>query len=119
MHSFTSRWITALTLMLSLTSGTWADPTVTSTQSDRKRVLVLSKVSDNPEKHYRYLKPMADYLAARLHNSGILEGTVLLAKDNRQMIDYLREGRVDLVTETPVSAALFVQEASAVPIARK
>ncbi|MBA1146325.1 phosphate/phosphite/phosphonate ABC transporter substrate-binding protein [Ectothiorhodospiraceae bacterium WFHF3C12] len=85
-----------------------ADTTV-----DRSEVLVIGKVSDNPRKHYHRLKPIVDYAAERLADVGIRRGRVLMARDNAQMIEYLKEGRVDWVTETLFSAVRFVDEAGA------
>ena len=81
--------------------------------------LVLGKVSDNPKKHYMYLKPMVDYMADRMADLGITEGKVLMARDNQQMIDYLKAGKVDWVTETPMSAAIFHEKAGAEYLVRK
>lgn len=77
------------------------------------KAFVISKVSDNPKKHYAYLKPMADYLAKNLAEFGYTEGKVLMAKNNRQMIRYLRKKKVDLVTETIFSGVLFQDKANA------
>lgn len=75
--------------------------------------LVIGKVSNDPQKHYRYLKPMVDYAAGRMRDLGIKEGRVLMAKDNAQMIEYLRQGRVDWVTETAFSALLYERSRAA------
>lgn len=75
--------------------------------------LVIGKVSHNPRKHYRYLKPIADYAAAHMADLGIHRAKVLMARDNRQMLDYLRQGRVDWVTETVMSASEFATQAGA------
>lgn len=85
----------------------------------RKSTFIIGKVTLNPEKHYKALKPMADYLAGRMQDLGFTGGDALLAKNNEEMIQYLREGRVDLVTETPFSAMIYTQHAPAEAIARK
>jgi len=84
-----------------------------------KKTLVIGKVSDNPKKHYRYLKPMVDYIVENMKDLGIEEGKVLMARDNRQMISYLKQGKVDWVTETPFSAVIFQEKANAKIILRK
>jgi len=73
----------------------------------RKNTLVIGKVSNNPKKHYKYLKPMLDYAVEKMKDLGIEDGRVLMAKDNEQMIEYLKSGRVDWVTETAFSALLY------------
>ena len=80
---------------------------------DSKTCLVIGKVSENPKKHYWYLKPMADYAVKQMGDLGITKAKVLMARDNEQMIQYLREGRVDWVTETVFSAILYQQQADA------
>ncbi|MGL6259312.1 phosphate/phosphite/phosphonate ABC transporter substrate-binding protein [Vibrio sp. WXL210] len=78
-----------------------------------KTTIVISRVSTNPKKHYKHLKPVADYLASHLAEFGITEGKVVFAKSNAQMVDYIRTGKVDLVTETLFSAIEFQQQAQA------
>lgn len=90
-----------------------------SSLSAGKWTLVLGKVSDNPKKHYRYLKPMVDYVAEHMKDLGITETKVLMARDNRQMISYLQQGKIDWVTETPFSAVIFQDKAGAELLVRK
>ncbi|MDD3447681.1 MAG: phosphate/phosphite/phosphonate ABC transporter substrate-binding protein [Gammaproteobacteria bacterium] len=85
----------------------------------RAHTLVIGKVSSNPRKHYLRLKPMVDYVAERMGALGITRGEVLMARDNAQMIQYLREGRVDWVTETLYSAVLYERAGVAESILRK
>ena len=84
-----------------------------------KNTLVIGKVTDNPKKHYKSLKPIVDYAASHMKNLGITKGEVLMAKDNEQMVQYLKERKVDWVTETPFSAVVFEKEAGAEIILRK
>lgn len=102
----------SLALLLSLPSllcASQQDPTT----------LVIGKVSQNPKKHYRYLKPIAEYVAERMRDLGVRRAKVLMAPDNRRMIEYLRQGRVDWVTETVMSASIFAEEAGAEILLRK
>ena len=75
--------------------------------TNTRNTIVIGRVSTNPKKHFKHLKPVADYLAANLHDFGIDEGKVLFAKDNQQMIRYIKQGKVDLITETVFSAVEF------------
>ncbi len=70
-------------------------------------VLVLGRISDDPKAHYEQLKPLLDYVVARMGDVGITEGHILMARDTQQMQSYLRRGRVDWVTETASSAMLL------------
>lgn len=88
-------------------------------QREARTQFIIGKVSANVRKHQRALKPMAKYLAENMTDLGIKSGKVIIAKDNAEMIRYLREGKVDLVTETPFSAMIYTQQAPAEAIARK
>lgn len=90
-----------------------------SEPATQKRTLVIGKVSNNPKKHYRYLKPIANYAVKHMQDLGIREAKVLMARDNRQMVNYLRQGRIDWVTETAFSAVLFEKKAGAEMLVRK
>lgn len=75
--------------------------------------LVIGKVSSNPRKHYKYLEPISRYAFINLQSHGIKKSRVIFAEDNQKMLKLLREGKVDWITETPVSASLFHNEGGA------
>ncbi|WP_187471203.1 phosphate/phosphite/phosphonate ABC transporter substrate-binding protein [Luteimonas viscosa] len=79
-------------------------------------VLVLGRISDNPQAHYEQLEPLLDYVVPRLAEVGIREGRVLMARDAQQMQSYLRRGRVDWVTETAATAMALAERAGAEPL---
>lgn len=83
------------------------------------KTLVIGKVSSNPKKHYPYLKPIADYVAHKMGDLGYVNARVLMAKDNEEMVRFLREGRVDWVTETPFSAMALKKQSGAELLLRK
>jgi len=66
--------------------------------------LVIGKISDDPKKHHSVLERMGNYLTNNLSSTGIEKSDVLVAKDLKQMTDYLANGRVDLLKETAFSA---------------
>ncbi len=78
--------------------------------------LVLGRISDDPQSHYEQLRPLLDYVVARMGDVGITRGRILMARDVQQMQSYLRRGRVDWVTETASSATLLESRAGAVPM---
>lgn len=86
------------------------EPTVAAAERD---TLVIGKVSSNPKKHYGYLKPLADYAAARMHDLGVQGAEVLMAPSNEQMIAYLEQGKVDWITETLFSSLVFQERTGA------
>lgn len=74
---------------------------------DRKHTLVIGRVSKDPKGHYQNLKPMVDYVAKQMQDLDIKDTRVLFAGDNKQMISYLRQGKIDWITETPFSASIY------------
>ncbi|KAF1692922.1 phosphate/phosphite/phosphonate ABC transporter substrate-binding protein [Pseudoxanthomonas koreensis] len=84
--------------------------------SEDAHVLVLGRISDDPNAHYAQLKPLLDYVVPRMADVGITEGRVLMARDAQQMASYLRRDRVDWVTETSSTAVQLQQRAAARPI---
>jgi len=81
-----------------------------------KHDIVIGRVSDNPQKHYKKMKPMADYLAKHLKDMGINNVRVLLAANGEQMAQYMRQGKVDIATETAFLASYLRDKAGAEPI---
>lgn len=84
-----------------------------------KDTLVIGKISHNPKKHYRYLKPMAQYVADQMTDLGIDKIKIRLAKSKEHLADLLVQGEVDWVTETPVAAAYLHDVAGAEILLRK
>ena len=84
--------------------------------SEDAHVLVLGRISDDPNAHYAQLKPLLDYVVPRMRDVGITEGRVLMARDAQQMASYLRRNRVDWVTETASTAVQLQQRAAARPL---
>jgi len=78
--------------------------------------LVVAKITHNPQKHIRSMKPIADYLASNLAHLGVRSAKVKFAKNLEQMTDYLKHGDVDYVTETVYGAAKMMRDAGAEPI---
>ncbi|GAB3506568.1 phosphate/phosphite/phosphonate ABC transporter substrate-binding protein [Pseudoxanthomonas daejeonensis] len=84
--------------------------------SEDAHVLVLGRISDDPNAHYAQLKPLLDYVVPRMRDVGITEGRVLMARDAQQMASYLRRNRVDWVTETASTAVQLQQRVAARPL---
>ena len=99
-------------IILSITCLGFISTNVQASEQEQQ-TLVIGKITSNPMKHYRYLKPMIDYAVSQLHDLGIKQGKVLMAKNNRQMIRYLKQGKVDWITETVFSAVEFQQKTGA------
>jgi phosphonate transport system substrate-binding protein len=82
----------------------------------KNHVLTMGKVTRKVSKQQKRMKPIIACLASRLSDVGIERGELLLAKDNDTFIEYLQEGKVDIVLETPFSASLYKLKTKAVPI---
>ncbi|MBK9658050.1 MAG: phosphate/phosphite/phosphonate ABC transporter substrate-binding protein [Rhodanobacteraceae bacterium] len=82
-------------------------------QAQTSTTLVLGRVSDDPKAHYERLKPLLDYAVAHMADLGIREGRVLMARDAQQMVSYLRQGKVDWISETSGAAIGFEERAHA------
>ncbi len=67
-------------------------------------VLVIGKVSSNPKNHYKRLKPIADYAVSKMGDLGYTHARVLIARDRDELVRFLKQGKVDWVTDTPFSA---------------
>ncbi len=99
------------TLLMVGTLGLGAAPAAAVDGSDQ--VLVLGRISDDPNRHQEQLRPLLDYVVARMADLGIREGRVLMAPDTAQMVSYLRRGRVDWVTETAATGLLLAERSGA------
>ena len=83
------------------------------------RVLVMGAVHDNPNQHYAALKPIADYVAGALAPEGISSVEIIIVPSRSQMLNLVRDGRVDWISETAFGAAHLAERAGARFIARR
>jgi phosphonate transport system substrate-binding protein len=93
----------------------WATPMVMAQQ----RAIVLSDISDEPVKKIKRLQPLADYLAARLHDFGISTGEVKIAKDLETLSTWMTSGEVDLYFDSLYPAMRICDASGAIPILRR
>jgi len=82
-------------------------------------VLTIGSVSLNPTQEYEVVRPFADFVAANLHDVGIGRGRVVVVGSLSQMVEELREGRVDLLIDSPFPAVFVWQHADVEPILRR
>ena len=104
------RWLARVAFVL---AAAFAGGAVAASASGVNDELVLGRVSDNPKGDYARLKPLLDYVVPRMADVGIRRGRVLMARDNQQMISYLRRGKVDWVSETAGSGMSYQERADA------
>jgi len=93
-------------------------PRLTSNVSS-KHTLVIGSVSHNFKKHLKDMQPMVSYLAEGLSEEGIQEGLVLMAHSNDELLEFLRSGQIDLIAESPFSAAYFLNNSNFEVLARR
>jgi phosphonate transport system substrate-binding protein len=82
-------------------------------------VITIGSVSLNPTQEYEVVRPFADFIAAHLHDVAIGRGRVEVVGSLSQMVEELREGRVDLLIDSPFPAAFVWQHADVEPILRR
>jgi phosphonate transport system substrate-binding protein len=88
--------VVAFALMVGLVLGFACNPAV------QARPLVLGSINADPSDELKDWLPFARHLAAELADDGITEGKVVVARDSKQMIAFLRAGKVDLYIDSPL-----------------
>ena len=71
-----------------------------------QRVIVLGDISDDPAEVIEGTQPLADYIAERLSNFGVIEGRVKIAATADEMAQLLASGEVDLYFDSVYPATL-------------
>ena len=99
-----------LTLSIVLTCITYGQ------EPSKKNVLTIGRFTDKAHKEQRQFEPIITFLASKLRDIGIERGEVVLLHDNETVIKNLKEGKLDIVLETPFSAYLYKAKANATPI---
>lgn len=82
-------------------------------------LVVMSAVSDDPQRLISSMRPLADYMATKLAPLGIKNVDILIAESSEQMVRFIRDGRVDWITETAYSAASLEMQSGAEIVLRK
>jgi len=94
-------------------------PAVATARPAPAGVLTFGAVSLNPTREHEVVRPFADYVAANLHDVGIGRGRVHVVGSLNQMVEELREGRVDLFIDSPFPAVFVWQHGDVEPILRR
>lgn len=105
-----------LTLSL-LSQSAFANENIASPA--RENTLVFGVISSNPKKAFKRTQPIADYLALNLSSQNISSARIVVAKNVEQMKRWLKNGQVDLLTETVFSAYELMQSVEAQLLARR
>lgn len=87
--------------------------------ADEERYLTLGRITEEPGKNIDRLNAMAGYLGAVLAPDGISSVRVVIAETPEKMAEMLRNGEVDLFSETPFTALDLMKEGLADPLLRE
>lgn len=84
-----------------------------------QEAIVLTDISDEPVKKVKRFQPLADYLAARLHEFGMQSGTVKVAPDIETLAGWMAAGEADLYFDSLYPAMMVCDQSGAQPILRR
>ena len=82
-------------------------------------VVTIGSVSLFPAREHNVVRPLADYLAARLGSVGIGRGRVVVADSLSTMVDELDAGRVDIYIDSPFPVGFVVGHSNARVLLRR
>lgn len=92
--------------------------TVTAVPADG-RAIVFGDISDEAAETIEGTQPLADFLAAQLGEQGITRGEVKIAPDIETMIQWMKDGEVDLYFDSSYPVLVISDETGATPILRR
>lgn len=87
----------------------WVDGTSARAAEEK---LDLGMVSDSPSKTIKRFTPLHDYLAGK----GLPMGKIVNAQSISSLVSLIKEGKVDLVFESPNGAVQIMEATGAVPV---
>lgn len=94
--------------------GSWAD-----VASDHGQVLVLGAIHPDVETRYAELRPMADYIAVALADTGIVRVDIRVVEDRRRLARMMRDGLIDWTSVDSATTVYLQETAGAQILARK
>jgi phosphonate transport system substrate-binding protein len=84
-----------------------------------KRFIVFGDISDDPAEVIEGAQPIADYLANQLADYGVTGGRVKVATSTDEMIQFLKNGEVDLYFDSTYPATLISDASGAQVVLRR
>jgi phosphonate transport system substrate-binding protein len=81
--------------------------------------ITVGSVSLNPGSEYDVFRPLAEYLAARLHPVGIGRGRVVVVDSLSTMVDELNAGKVDIYIDSPFPVGFVTQHSDVKVLLRR
>ncbi|HAA92725.1 MAG TPA: hypothetical protein DCS82_02895 [Rhodospirillaceae bacterium] len=85
-------------------------------EADRKKTLVIGRISRSARRHAKRVQILADYLGEQLQEFGIRNTQSLIAEDLPTMIRHFKNGEVDLISETAYGAVELANTVGARPL---
>ena len=89
-----------------------------TTPAAEERVLFMGAIHDDPLSTRARLTPMANYVKSRLEDLGVAHVYIVTAGDRDEMLNLLRYGRVDWLSETAYNAIVIEDADRAEIVAR-
>lgn len=111
---FANQLILGLTVVAGLIAG--VDAPACAAEG---RYLTLGRITDEPGKNIKRLNAMAGYLDTILESDGISAVRIVIAETPQHMATLLRNGEVDLFSETPLAAFELMEAGLAEPLMRE
>lgn len=111
-------WL-ALFVLLVACGGRAEETPAAATTVTEQRPIVLGDISDEAAETIKGTQPLADYLGAQLGDYGIAGGEVKIAADFDTMIQWIRDGEVDLYFDSPYPVLVISEQTGAQPILRR
>jgi len=87
--------------------------------ADEGQQLTLGRITQEPGKNIDLLNSMAEYLSAMLAPNGIDAVKIVIVENPERMAEMLRNGEVDLFSETPFVALDLMEAGLAEPLMRE
>ena len=114
-------FLASIFLLAACASFTTSTPTqsVTVQPSAGDQFLVFGDITDDPGEVIEGTQPIADYVAAKLGEYGIMGGQVRVTSTTDEMIELLKNGEVDLYFDSTYPATLISDASGAQIILRR
>jgi len=90
-----------------------APPSLYARELTEPEILGVGRIARDVREHLGPLEEMAEYLTGKITGLGFKSARPVLARNNSEMVDFLRRGIVDVLSETPLSAVHMVKSAGA------
>lgn len=79
-------------------------PRAVVAEAERETTLVIGRISKSARKHSKNVLALGNYLVERISDFGYKRAAAVVTEDLSAMVEHLRSGAVDLISETPYGA---------------